>query len=151
MGVYLGEDKVANGGFIGNYDSLPVGSVIEFDGDEVPAGYEQVKGLVTGGPAVKTGRIIDGKEEYVKRFNIGLLPNNTRNVITLDMPSASDIKVLNVTGSATKLTNGYEDCVPIYTVVVTFLYRSSEKNLFVDTTMDRSDYTGYAEIYFTYR
>ena len=43
MGVYLGEDKVANGGFIGNYDSLPVGSVIEFDGDEVPVGYEEVE------------------------------------------------------------------------------------------------------------
>lgn len=43
MGVYLGHDKVANGGFIGDYDSLPVGSVIEFDGNEVPVGYEEVE------------------------------------------------------------------------------------------------------------
>ena len=135
----------------GGYDSLPVGSIINFDGDEVPVGYEEVDNIKTDGDAVKTGRVIDGKDEYVKRFNIGLLPNNTRKVITLDMPSASDIKVLNVTGSAIKLTNGYEDCVPISTVVITFLYRSSEKNLFVDTTTDRSDYTGYAELYFTYR
>jgi microcystin-dependent protein len=39
MGVYLGEDKVANGGFIGNYDSLPVGSVLPFSSENPPTGY----------------------------------------------------------------------------------------------------------------
>lgn len=36
-------DYTPGGGFIGDYDSLPVGSVIEFDGDEVPEGYEEVE------------------------------------------------------------------------------------------------------------
>lgn len=82
MAMYLGEDKVANGGFIGDYDSLPVGSVIEFDGDEVPVGYEEVDNIITNGPAVKTGRKIDGKYEYVKRIStiLGAGTKNSNNL-----------------------------------------------------------------------
>lgn len=44
MAMYLGLDKVANGGGKGSdYDALPVGAVVEFDGDEIPVGYEEVE------------------------------------------------------------------------------------------------------------
>ena len=39
MGVYLGHNKVANGGFIGNYDSLPVGSILPYSSKKLPIGY----------------------------------------------------------------------------------------------------------------
>lgn len=39
MGVYLGHDKVANGGFIGDYDSLPVGSILPYSSEKLPIGY----------------------------------------------------------------------------------------------------------------
>lgn len=80
--MYLGRDKVANGGFIGDYDSLPVGSVIEFDGDELPIGYAEIDNIVTNGPAVKTGRRIGGKDEYVKRIStvLGAGVKNSNNL-----------------------------------------------------------------------
>jgi hypothetical protein len=82
MAMYLGEDKVANGGFIGDYDSLPVGSVIEFDGDGLPLGYEEIDNIVTNGRAVKTGRRIGGKDEYVKRIStvLGAGVKNSNNL-----------------------------------------------------------------------
>lgn len=43
MAMYLGLDKVANGGGKGSdYDALPAGAIVEFDGDEIPAGFERV-------------------------------------------------------------------------------------------------------------
>lgn len=39
MGVYLGHNKVANGGFIGNYDSLPVGTILPYSSKKLPIGY----------------------------------------------------------------------------------------------------------------
>lgn len=54
-------------------DTLPVGTVVEFEGDTVPSNWEKVEenNIVTGGPAVKCGYKIDGKDVYAKRFVLG--------------------------------------------------------------------------------
>lgn len=106
--------------------------------------------LITDGEETKTGRKVGEKDEYVKRFNILGLPNNNRNIVDLDMPNPEKIALTNITGTAKKITSGYEDIVPITTVVTTLLYRSSEKKLYVDTVKDQSSYNGYVEIYYTY-
>ena len=126
MALYLGTDKVA--GSIGMSQDIAL-----------------------GGKAVRTGRIVGGKIEYVKRFDIGGLPNNSRNIISLDMPNPEEIALIDIRGTAKKTTYGYEDIIPISTIVTTFLYRSSEKKLYVDTTSDQSSYNGYVEIYFAYK
>jgi hypothetical protein len=56
----------------GGYDSLPVGSIINFDGDDVPVGYEMVDDIIDNEEPVKTGRVINGKEEYIKRVSVTL-------------------------------------------------------------------------------
>lgn len=48
-------------------DTLPVGTVVDYDGDEVPAGWEEVESPYQqiDGEVVKTGRKVFGKDEYV--------------------------------------------------------------------------------------
>ena len=60
-------------------DTLPIGTIVKYDGDTVPEGYEEVtQGIVTG-QEYETGRIIDGKKEYGKRVDCGYINsgNNT--------------------------------------------------------------------------
>lgn len=79
MAMYLGSDKVAGNG-------------------------ETFNNLVTGGSIIKTGRVIDGKFEYVKRMNLTNFPGNgeTKTWATgLNVPNiiVTDIKVIVLSGS----------------------------------------------------
>ena len=51
MSIYLGSNMIAgNNGTISaeTLDSVPVGAIVEFEGDEVPVGYEQIEGSSSG-------------------------------------------------------------------------------------------------------
>lgn len=71
------EEAWEHGGGAG--ETLPVGSELDFDGSEsdIPDGWEEVDNniSITGKP-VKTGRIINGKDEYILAKKITNLPNN---------------------------------------------------------------------------
>lgn len=55
-------------------DTLPIGTVLDYDGDTVPDGYEEVADYSTS--EVFTGKLwIDGKKIYRKVVNFGTLPN----------------------------------------------------------------------------
>lgn len=79
MSMYLGSDKVAGNG-------------------------ETFNNLVTDGLAIKTGRIVDGKLEYVKRITLNGFPGNgeTKTWSTgLDVPNiiVTDLKISVLSGS----------------------------------------------------
>lgn len=134
----------------GGYDSLPVGSIINFDGDEVPVGYEEVGNIATNGQPVKTGRVIDGKDEYVKRyssaFNVGTATFEHRltNITFTRQPSGY---MINGDGS---------NLFPFPTLRTTFNEYNVEfyiSNGIVQINVansDRTGYTAYVELYFTY-
>ena len=57
------------GGSSADYDSLPVGSIINFDGNEVPVGYEEAPDDIEYSIEEKVvGTYVDGKPIYQKTF-----------------------------------------------------------------------------------
>lgn len=57
-------------------DTLPIGAIVEYDGENVPANWEQVSDYST--EETNTGSTwINGKPIYRKVVSIGSLPNNT--------------------------------------------------------------------------
>lgn len=95
---------------IADYDSLPVGSVIDFDGDEVPTGYEEVGNIITNGEPVKTGRRIDDKDEYVVRIQKNKV-SGTDLIITL--ADASNINKIWIDYGNSYLVNGDGSTMPV--------------------------------------
>lgn len=68
--LLLNDIPVSAGG-----DTLPVGSIINYDGSEVPSGYVKVSDYVLGDEVV-IGTWVDGKPIYRKVVDFGNLPNN---------------------------------------------------------------------------
>lgn len=61
-------------------DTLPVGTIVEFDGTTIPAGYEQVEEEkdIYSLEEVKTNKVwIDGKPLYRKMVDTGIMPSNS--------------------------------------------------------------------------
>ena len=109
--------------------------------------------ITTDGNPVKTGRIIDGKEEYVKRIDFGALPNNASKevssglvyldikIVEIDAVALNDsgtIFILPYIGSFTNTGSIILQLVP------------SNNNIRIATNTDRSNVNGYINIYFTY-
>lgn len=66
--------------------------------ERVAGNFGASHNLVTDGDAVKTGRIIDGKEEYVKRYHVAI--NGTNGDITKALGfDLSKVTVTNIDGA----------------------------------------------------
>lgn len=65
--------------------------------------------LTTGGPAVPSGRIIDGKIEYVKRIDLGQLPNTNEGKSVIDGLEHTAIVCTKIDGFATDSTGAYQN------------------------------------------
>ena len=77
--------KVVNENQSLTYDNLPVGSVIDFDGDTVPTGYEEVTDPNNYSLEEQViGTWIDGKPIYRKSFFISGFPTFTSNKHTFN-------------------------------------------------------------------
>ena len=111
--------------------------------------------LVTGGPAVKTGRKIDGKDEYVKRFDCGALPNNTSKYIATDL-NLNTMLLTGMSGVSTNANKTFAYFLPNTVnneVAVRFDNTGGDTNqIIIVTNSDRSAYTEtYIDITFIYR
>ena len=106
--------------------------------------------IITNGEPVKTGRKIDGKDEYVKRISVKLGNNN---VVSADtgITNATIIKYDGVH------TNGNDyNSVPYPDNTENFKYElivwfQGTNKIYIKTQSDRSTYTAYINIYFTYK
>lgn len=108
-----------------------------------------VYNIITNGEAVKTGRKVDGKDEYVKRINFGNLPNASIKEVTtgldlskiiitrVDMIPHSEIGDSNLLPFVS--TNALSYQTSIYFRVV----GSSANNVIIIDTggLDRSNYS----------
>lgn len=68
-------------------DTLPVGTIVEFDGTTIPAGYEQVEEEkdIYSSEEIKTNKVwIDGKPIYRKTYN---------GITTFDLDSSSQLLI----------------------------------------------------------
>ncbi len=110
--------------------------------------YEKIKyNLVTDGKAVKTGRKIDGRNEWVKRVNIGTLPNSKDKIINAGLDFAKISLTSPITGFRTfgEAVTNLPDASPNG---FTRFYISINKQLIIATNYDSSDWTGCIDIYF---
>ena len=99
--------------------------------------------LITDGNAVKTGRQIDGEDEYVIRVNCGNMPNNTSKSVSLPI-SLANVKItkpIQLFGQSSN--NEY----PILQTGITW-FVSAGNYLTITTTSDRSRFSCYVEIYY---
>lgn len=104
--------------------------------------------IITTGTEVKTGRVIDGKEEYVKRLDIGNLPNATSKNVNHGL---SNVKIERLEGVATN--NGLQ-ALPLpfaseQGASSSIRLQSWASYVSVYTGTDRSAFTGVVYIYYT--
>lgn len=108
--------------------------------------------LVTDGNPVKTGRKIDGKDEYIKRISISQFPNNSG----IDVETGLEHSNINFTDEVTGLAISSQQIlnVPFVSLgglgiqVAVQLWKNT---ITVTTGNDRSSYSGFLDIRFTYK
>ena len=104
---------------------------------------------------IKTGRKVNGKDEYAIRCNVGTLPNNTSNnyVLPITMSKINPSKV-EFFGTS---SDGELIPIPRYTgssyvnYYVTSDVSTDVSTLVIISNSDLSRFTGYFSIYFTYK
>ncbi len=104
--------------------------------------------LITDGAPVKTGRKVDGKDEYIKKISLGSLPNATQKEYSIGLTTNQTITNFYIYGKS--LTNEY---IPIPRTTgqasyINFYFNANGANLqlVLIPTMDISRFTGYLEI-----
>lgn len=119
--------------------------------------YEILKyNLIDDANPIKTGRKVNGKDEYVIRCNIGTLPNNTTKNYTLPikMSEVSPTKELEIYGVSSA---GELIPMPRYTgssyinYYVTSDTSTNVSTLVIVSNSDLSRFTGYFNMYFIYQ
>lgn len=108
--------------------------------------------IITDGEAVKCGYKVDGKDVYIKRINLGSLPNSTSKDVLTGIPIAATIVDINasaVSGTNLILIPLTNNSNSSYQVALTMYQDTTYWGVRIATGMDRSGFTGYANIYFT--
>ena len=107
--------------------------------------------LIVSEAPIKTGRKIDGKDEYVARVNLGSLPNASSKDVTLPF-DASGITLIRIDATAYNSATNIWIPIPFSTDTGTGQAAILLVNnvLRILTSTDRSSFTGKADIYFTY-
>lgn len=106
--------------------------------------------IITDGEPVKTGRKVNGKDEYVKQFSIGNLPDATSLEVAHNL---GDIFVTAVKGVAradnkTTITLPYINPTSLESGVSLAIMANG--TIQVITGTNRVNYIGYVDVYFTY-
>lgn len=144
-------------------DSLPIGTIVNYDGNEIPSGYiavEDEKINIITGQEFETGRKIDNKKEYGKRINFGNLPNAIEKSFSTNLKT-SEVTLTGVDGIA--YTNTGEDDYALtlpdinpndasQATRLTFDTGIADGNrvwnVKVRTGIDRSNYVAYINVYY---
>ena len=120
-------------------------------------GYEILKyNLTDGANPIRTGRKVNGKDEYVIRCNIGVLPNNTTKNYTLpikmsEIIPSKDLEIYALSSSGELIP------MPRYTgssyinYYVTSDTSTNVSTLVIVSNSNLSRFTGYFNMYFTYK
>ena len=103
------------------------------------------------------GKWINGKPIYRKVIDLGALPNSDSKIISTGL-NVSDVNLIKLEGLAVGISGGNSflltlpDVLPAYPGNSTRLSGNSENGIWrviVNTGIDRTNYTGYAFIYYT--
>ena len=104
---------------------------------------------ITTGQEFKTGKTIDGKEEYAKRINCGAGPNNNTRTIATGLFNVTYIKIEGMATNGimyfplnnTRPVDGTDEgALGLYI---------RDNALVIGSKSDRSTYTVYVDLYYT--
>jgi hypothetical protein len=108
--------------------------------------------IETDGDPVKTGRIIDGKYEYIKRIDCGYLTSNSEKQIDTGL-DFNEIFITRAEGIAKSSEINQFFILPnsstadlVYNISLYF----RNNKIIITTAIDRTAYYAYVDIYFTY-
>ena len=122
--VYLNGEPFSGGG-----DTLPIGAIVDYDGDTVPEGYEIVAEPTYSTEEQKTGETwIDGKPIYRKVIDFGVIDeqnNNFRDHGIKNLGQVVDVRAMGYTG-----TQYY----PIPFAAVSSMFANKNVGVRIDTT-----------------
>lgn len=129
------------------------GDVIQEDGTASETNVYSAKAIdnklkanITTGQEVATNEYIDGERVYVKRISTGSLPNATTTSVATGL-NFSEIDIQKVNGMATRIKGGEKTSLPIPNNGVEVWL--SGNNLNINCTINRSEFSGYVNIYYT--
>ena len=106
----------------------------------------KLKTSITTGQEVATNEYIDGERVYVKRISTGSLPNATTTSVATGL-NFSEIDIQKVNGMATRIKGGEKTFLPIPNNGVEVWLTGN--NLNINCTINRSEFSGYVNIYYT--
>lgn len=132
-------------------DSLPIGTVLDYEGETVPQGYEIVNDSIIVGQEFKTGRIIGNKIEYGKIIVINSLPNTDETLYQTGI-NVSNIEITDCKGIA-KAANNTTFPLPFasaagseYNIQLNLRQSGQEYYIVIQVGRDRTELTGKVEI-----
>lgn len=105
---------------------------------------------ITTGTEYETGRIIDGKKEYAKRFTAIALPSSASNINI--QTGLTNINFIKLEGSISKTDGSKSSNLPwLYTgqADVYHYYSNTSKNITIRVSGDMSDHQVVETIYYT--
>ena len=110
--------------------------------------------LYTNEEPIKTGRKINGKNEYVKRVSIPQLPNNGSLEIGTGL-NINEIKVIDLKGLAYRSSDNTYIPLPFISMTGINISLNTKVidnilNILIETSSDRTNFTGWAEVSFIY-
>lgn len=127
--VNVNGDLYINGEHFSGGDTLPIGAIVDYDGDTVPQGYEIVAQPTYSAEEQKTGETwIDGKPIYRKVIDFGVIDeqnNNFRDHNIKNLGQVITAKAIGYTGSM---------YYPIPFAAVSSMFANKNVGLRVDAT-----------------
>lgn len=110
--------------------------------------------LYTNEEPIKTGRKINGKNEYVKRVSIPQLPNNGSFEVGTGL-NINEIKVIDLKGLAYRSSDNIYIPLPFISMTGINICLNTKVidnilNILIETSSDRTNFTGWAEVSFIY-
>lgn len=106
--------------------------------------------IITTGTEFKTGRVIDGKEEYGKKIDIGALPNATTKTVATGLTNITRTRPIMGVAIA---ENGNSKDIPnkegTDASIIYVKVNASGNTLTVGTKSDLTTYSGHVTIYYT--
>ena len=108
-----------------------------------------LKKSITTGQEIRTTNILDGKYVYYKRVDLGNLPNSTTKEVDTGL---SNVNILKLDGIA-KETFGTVIPLPFViadtTKSVAIVFNTTTNKITITTGTDRTNFSGYANLYYT--
>lgn len=111
--------------------------------------------ITTDGEAVRTGRTIDGKNEYIKRINILQFPNNDALEVNTGL-NITEVNVTDISCLAFRSSDNTYIPIPFISMAGSNIGLNTKVNnnilyLLIETTIDRTAFNGWATISYTYK